>query len=97
MKKKISQLHTMVCQECCKSKPEKECNWVSKPDHRFVMCNDCLDVINPVKWVPVIVDKEKVKFVCECGSKKTLIKKDSYTEKDLHCNKCNKDNSYKLI
>ena len=93
--------HTYFCSGCCKDKHEKECSWVEKPNHRYIRCNDCIEIESKeesIQFFPCFIEKEKVHFKCrECGSKKTINKKDDYSEVELTCKKCGTVDGYQIV
>ena len=83
---------TLVCENCLHSKLETECNWVNRPEYRYILCDKCVSIKNPLVYVPVIEVKEKVHLQCpKCKSKKTINSKIEYLDTDFLCKKCNEN------
>jgi hypothetical protein len=98
MIKKKKYTHFLVCELCLKEKHEKECYWVHKPDYRYVMCKECVEIKKPLQYDLVVEIKEKVHLQCkECKSKKTINIKEAYIESDFFCKKCNTENNMIFI
>lgn len=92
--------NTYLCQNCLNDFNKTKLFWCLKNDtisHEYLLCNDCLKIINPKIYRPV---KEKIKrkkrskdkryFKCKnCGNITYRDKKKEYTTRQLGCTKCN--------